>query len=164
MRRRRLSDFFSIDEERYIIIHIDTAEAEETNYEIERPAKRNNPSYSRELRNRVIDRINEWLGNQFGNEIFYAIAIEEIEAWVLTIYTDKQGDTCRYNDPKTELNRVLNRRLSKKERKVLSLGNELIKFDKLSKAFRKARKLSRFMILNDSLKLFCKSLETIHRT
>ncbi len=95
--------------------------------------------------------------NQFSNEIFYAIAIEEIEAWVLTIYIDKQRDTCRYNDPKTELNRVLSRKLSQKKRKVLSLGNELIKFDKLSKGFGKARKLSR-------ANLFCKSLEAIHRT
>jgi len=161
MKKRKLSDFFSIDEERYVIIHIDTAEAEETNYEVERPVKRDNPSYSKELRDNVTDRINEWLDNQFSDEIFYAIAIEETEAWVLTIYTDRQGDTCRYNDPKKELDRVLNKKLSKKEKKVLTLGNDLIKFDKLTRRFGKAKHLSKFVLLNESLNFFCKSLETI---
>jgi hypothetical protein len=55
----------------------------------------------------------------------------------------------------------LNKKLSKKEKKVLSMGNELIKFDKLSKSFGKGKKLSKFILLNESLNLFCKSLERI---
>ena len=49
IQKRKLSDFFSIDEERFIIIQIDTAEAGEIHYDVERPAKRNNLNYSAEL-------------------------------------------------------------------------------------------------------------------
>ncbi len=158
MEKKKLSDFFSIDEERFIVVHIDTAEAEEINYEVQRPAKHNNPEYSEILRNNVIEKINEWLENQFGDQIFFAIAIEEIEAWVLTIYADRQGDTCRFNDPKRELNRVLNRKLSKKEKKILRY-DEFEKFNELSKKFRKLKHLEKYANFNESLKLFCESLE-----
>lgn len=159
MEKRKLFDFFSVDEERYIVLHIDTAEAEEKNYDVERPVKHNNIHYSQELRRNVIDKMNSWLGNQFGARIFHAIAIEEIEAWVITIHTDKTGDTSRYNDPKKELNRILNRKLTRKEKNALRLQNELLKFERLSKAFTKKRKLSKFVNKNESLKLFCEDLE-----
>jgi len=157
--KNKLVDFFSVEEERYIILQIDTAEAEEINYEVERPEKRANPDYSRVLRNNVIDKINEWLENQFNEQIFYAIAIEETEAWVLTIYTDQKRDTCKYNDPKDELYKVLNRKLSKKDiNKILKCDNELEKFDKLSQKFRRKKDLMRYVNLNESLKIFCDSL------
>jgi hypothetical protein len=159
IQKRKLSDFFSIDEERFIVIQIDTAEAGEIHYDVERPKKRNNHNYSIELRNNVINKINEWLENQFSDQVFYAIAIEEIEAWVLTIYTDKQGDTCRFTNPKEELYRTLNRKFSKKEKKVLSLKDELSKSDKLSRAFRKLKILNKCVAFNESLNLFCESLE-----
>ena len=159
IQKRKLSDFFSIDEERFIIIQIDTAEAGEIHYDVERPAKHNNLNYSQELRNNVINKINEWLENQFSEQVFYAIAIEEIEAWVLTIYTDKQVDTCRFTNPKEELYRTLNRKFSKKQKKILSLKDELIKSDKLSRGFRKSKILNKCIALNESLNLFCESLE-----
>jgi hypothetical protein len=158
--RKKFSDFFSIDEKRFIIIQIDTAEAEETHYDVRRPRKKNNPNYSRELRNRVISKINEWSENQFGDQFFYAIAIEETEAWVLTIYSDRQNDTCGYTDPKTELNRVLNKKLSTKEKQIFK-KNEFDNFDKISENFRRSKKLNSYMLLNESLKLFCESLEKI---
>ena len=159
--KKRLSDFFSIEENRYIIIQIDTAEAEEKNYEVMRPVKHNNPNYSAELRKNVVSKINEWLDNQFQGQIFYAIAIEEIEAWVMTIYSNMKTDTARYSDPKIELNKILNRKMSKKEKKLLSIGNELIKFDKLSKKFKNRKNLNTYMRLNKSLEIFCKSLEEL---
>ncbi len=162
MEKKKLSDFFSIDEERFIVVHIDTAEAEEINYEVQRPAKHNNPEYSEILRNNVIEKIKEWLENQFGGQIFFAIAIEETEAWVLTIYADRQGDTCRFNDPKKELNRVLNRKLSKKEKRILGY-KEFEKFNELSKKFRKLKHLEKYADYNESLKLFCESLEEAER-
>lgn len=87
-----------------------------------------------------------------------AVAIEEIEAWVLTICTDRQGDTCRFNDPKDELNRVLNRKLSKKEKRILRY-DELEKFKELSKKFRRPKNFEKYANFNESLKLFCESLE-----
>ncbi len=159
--KKKLSDFFSIDEERLIVIHMDTAEAEEKNYEVERPVKHGNIHYSKELRKNVIGKVDEWLGNQFSDKLFHAIAIEEIEAWVITIYTDKGGDTCKFNDPKRELNRILNRKFTRKEKNTLRLDNELLKFEKLSRAFTKKRNLSKFINRNESLRLFCESLERL---
>jgi len=156
--RKKFSDFFSVDEIRFIIIQIDTAEAGYKNYEVERPAK--NGKYSGELRNRVIKKINEWTENQFTDQFFYAIAIEETEAWVLTIYSDRPNDTCSYTDPKAELNRVLNKKLSAKQKQIFK-KNEFDKFDKISENFRKSKKLNSYMLLNESLKLFCESLEIL---
>ncbi len=151
--RKKLSDFFSVDEERLIVLHMDTAEAEEKNYGVERPPKRDNIHYSQEMRKNVIGKIDKWLGNQFSEKLFYAIAIEEIEAWVITIYTDKRGDTSKFNDPKKELNRILNRKFTRKEKNTLRLDNELLKFDKLSKDFAKKR-------LFDGKYLFYKKFES----
>jgi hypothetical protein len=160
--KHKLVNFFSVEEDRYIILQIDTAEAEKINYEVERPKKHGNQDYSKVLRNNVIDKINEWLENQFNKQIFYAITIEETEAWVLTIYTTQERDTCRHNDPKYELNRVLNKKLSKKDKnQILKCDNELEKFDKLSDKFIKTKYLVKYVKLNESLKLFCDSLEKI---
>lgn len=118
--KNKLINFFSVEEERYIILQIDTAEAEKINYEVERPEKHANPDYSSVLRNN------------------------------------------KHNDPKDELNRVLNRKLSKKDKnKILKCDNELEKFDKLSEKFRKAKYLVKYVNLNESLKDFCDSLEKI---
>ncbi|MCK5522895.1 MAG: hypothetical protein KAI83_07150 [Thiomargarita sp.] len=162
LEKKKLADFFSVEEERYIILQIDTAEVEEINYEVKRPKKHANPDYSRVLRNNVVDKINEWLENQFSEQIFYAIAIEETEAWVLTIYTNKKGDTCRHNDPKMTLDKVLNEKFSEKDKnKILKNDNKLEKFDKLSKKFGRKKDLMRYVKLNESLKLFCDSLEKL---
>ncbi len=158
--KKKFSDFFSVDEERYIILQIDTAEAELGNYNVRRPKKHNNSDYSEELRNNIIQRINEWSDNQFYDQLFYAVAVEETEAWVLTIYSDDKKDTCRFSDPKRELDRILNIRLGEKEKKILNY-DEFKKFDELSRDFRKLKNLNRFMLLNQSLNLFCASLERL---
>ncbi|QTA80826.1 Uncharacterized protein dnl_31390 [Desulfonema limicola] len=161
--KRKLEDFFSIDEERYIVIHIDTAEAGDIGYEAAKPAKPGNSESSRILRQNVINKFDEWLNtNDFQGRLFFAIAIEEIEAWVLTIYTEQQNDTCMSNDPKDKLYRVLNKKLSAKQRNVLKKG-EYEKFDELSKLFRKKKKLRDCSCKNESLKLFCESLDVLCR-
>jgi hypothetical protein len=62
-----------------------------------------------------------------------------------------------------ELKRVLNRKLSQKDKnKILKGDNELEKFNKLSQKFRKTKYLMKCIKLNESLKIFCESLERIN--
>ena len=80
-----------------------------------------------------------------------------------TTYSDRQSDTCDHNDPKAALYRILNKKLSGKKRKVLSLKNELQKFDILSQDFKKRKKLNEFIQRNESLLIFCNSLDSLYK-
>lgn len=157
--KTKITDFIEpFAEERFIVIQIDTAEAHL--YGIEKPEKKDNPSYSSDLRNQIVSLINEWLGNQFEESVFYAVTIEETEAWVLTIYDEQQQETATYNDPKRKLSEVLHRKLTGKSRKILTY-DPLQKYDELTRDFRKLKNLSRYVHRNESLKLFCESIDRI---
>ncbi len=52
-----------VEREAIIIVQIDTAECELENYEVNRPEKDKN--YCTNLRNAVIDKIDEWLEGQY---------------------------------------------------------------------------------------------------
>lgn len=100
-----IDGFLSLENQDYIVIHIDTAEADR--YGVERPNKKNN-NYCEQLRNNVIDQINKWLVNNYSLQILYAVAIEEIDAWVLTIYEDR--NSVLIVDAKKRLNRILSKK------------------------------------------------------
>ncbi len=156
--RSKFRDFFSLEEERFIVIHIDTAEAEVKGYDVHRPDKSNNPDYSRLMRQSVIEKIKGWMNNEFEDRLLFAIAIEETEAWVLTIFWNGKKDTCEINDPKSELNRILNKKFKSKEKKILK-EREYVKFSELSKKFGKKKELEKYVLNNESLRLFCESLD-----
>lgn len=143
-----------LKEERKMIIHIDTAECGEKGYEVERPIKDNN--YCFNLRNNIIDKINLWLENDFLNDTYYAIAIEETEAWVHTLYENK--DTSKSANPKEAFSRYLAKNKLKvktndtyQRAKILSDN-----FTKLKK-----KKINSCLENNLSLKLFVESLPTV---
>ena len=148
--------------ERYIIIQIDTAECELPNYDIKRPNKKE-PTYCETLRNEVINKINEWLNNQFSENIFYAICIEEMEAWIHTIYENK--DTSIPVNAKEAFEKYLNKQ-GRKDKKLDKQLNQLkhqkaFKQSKaLSKAFQKlnTKKSQKVLDNNESLKAFIDSL------
>ena len=102
----------------YIVVHLDSAETKE--YGVERPdSGKSNPLYFSLLRKALINKINEWLQNKYSDRLFYAIAIEEIDAWVLTIYEDT--DSTLYTKPKEELNALFfgTKRMVKKGEKYI---------------------------------------------
>lgn len=135
---------FLFSDIKLIIIHLDTAEIDNQNFDFQRPTKNNNPNYCTELRNQVIDLINGWLNHSYQNQLLYAIAIEEIEAWLLTIY-EKQ-DTSLSANPKKKLFIHLN--------KEKNLG-----LVKLSEKFKKRKELKSFLAYNQSLKDFVLSIQ-----
>ncbi|MDN3581074.1 hypothetical protein [Mucilaginibacter flavus] len=161
--RRLIDTFFDnpIVQESFIVIQIDTAERHLVGYNVTEPvkSKENDPEeYCLELRVNVIDKINGWLENSHQDKIAYAVAIEEIDAWVLTIYDSKTADTSGYSNPKEKLSNEINRVFSNNSRRDLNNKKAFEKYDVLSQDFRKKKKLAVCMTKNESLKLFCESL------
>ena len=155
--RGRIREFVenAIDDEILVVIQIDTAEAQEKGYDVERPS-RDDPNYAEILRQRVVERINAWLEGEGIERVRHAVAVEETEAWVLTIFSTK--DTATVGDPKKQLNAVVNKTMSEKDRKKHFQRKEYAQADALSRAFRKLRDLEDCAGRNRSLWLFVNSL------
>lgn len=154
-----ITDFLEVplDEERLLIIHLDTAEAELTGYEAIRPSDEDTRQYSINLRNNVIAKVREWMNNYDTTKIRFAIAVEETDAWLLTVYTSK-GDTCHYKNPKERLHYELNRKLSIRKKNELFSKSSFERYSELSKPFRKEKELKKCAQKNHSLHLFYESL------
>ncbi len=140
----RALNFQSVD---YIVIHLDTAEIDSQDFAFIKPTKQTNPNYSTELRQKVIDLIDGWLENTYKNQLFYAVAIEEIEAWCLTIF--KVKDSIQSADPKKRLQLILN-----KDKKYKNTD-----FDKITSDFRNTKKLKQAIEFNQSLHDFYESVK-----
>jgi hypothetical protein len=148
--------FFYFEDSLNIVIHLDTAEIDQNNLSFTRPQKVGNPNYSTELRDLVINEINDWLDSEeFQAKSLYAISIEEIEAWVLTIF--EQVDTTYMADPKSSLARnlikknLISRQLSDKS---LFLEEVTMKHN-----FHKIKNLKIYAEKNESLKAFIIEVE-----
>lgn len=101
--RIQIDEFLAVKGQDYIVIHLDSAEADQ--FPVNRPSK--TAEYCSELRARIISKINSWLKEDISGNLLYAIAIEEIEAWILTIYDT--GNSASSAKPKEKLSRVLGR-------------------------------------------------------
>lgn len=138
--KNKIGPFFALSDSSQIVIHLDAAEAED--YPVVRPDK-NYHEYCRTLRSRIVEKINEWLGEDFGQKILYAIAIEETDAWILVLFDLKP--TCAYLNPKKRLGRALQK---KNEDSTITFDNYL----RLSKPIQKTKN---HLTQNCSLELFC---------
>ncbi len=140
--------FFFIDDQNYMVIHLDTAEIDQQDFDFQKPEK-NNDAYPTELRNQVINFINEWLENNYADELLYAIAIEEIEAWILAKFGK---NTTKSADPKRTLNHEL-KKISKN-----GIVNKEKEKDKIIDEMRKMKTLKPFLKNNKSLEEFVNSI------
>ena len=102
--RKKIDKFFLLEGNDFIAIHIDTAEAQL--YDIVRPPK--NKNYCSTLQTLIVNKIDAWLGNKDIDKILHAVAIEETDAWLLTIY-DNGTDSAISPNPKKKLNQKLGR-------------------------------------------------------
>lgn len=187
--RKRIRDFLEspIDEGvRLVVIHVDTAEigrsdsvlsvvrpakptvqtkpkkkrlsrAEEA--PIDRPLGASLTDYAKAFRAAVAGEIVDWLDGEFVDRSCFAIAVEELEAWILTL--SGQQDTCGLSDPKKHLLRWLNEsnRMSDRTRKRFFQMSEFQQYDELSKPFRQKTKLRDAAARNASLAAFVESLD-----
>jgi hypothetical protein len=147
--RELIEGFLAFQGQDFVVIHMDSAEAEE--YGVRRP-DRNSKLYSKELRNLIIEQINTWLDVDLSDSILYAIAIEETEAWILTMY--EKRDTAKSAKPKEKLGLILGR-LGKNS--VSNYDN----FDNLSKPFLKKKNVTKgnFLSYNYSLSAFYEEVQ-----
>ena len=154
--RSFLVDNNYLQEERSIIVQIDTAECDQ--YGVKRPNKKDD-NYCSRLRQAVMNQINTWLDNQFTDQLRYAICIEETEAWILPIYESKDSSTS--TDPKRKLERILKRKretdktFAKKEAKQISTFEQM---DFYSLPLRKKKGLTNACKYNQSLNDFVSSI------
>ena len=142
--RIKIGKFLKIEGQDIIIIHIDSAESDE--YGVPKPLK--DANYSITLRKNIITKLNEWLDGQFQDKIIYAIAIEETEAWILTIYEAK--DSSSSAKPKEKLEKVLSKL-------GINKSHNTENFKSISDQFTKKKNYSkgRYLSFNKSLEEFC---------
>ena len=153
--------FEAIDDQRFIVIHIDTAERLETGFDVTEPKKEDVEGYVQDIRGAVVLKLKEWLGENIEERIAFAIAVEEVEAWVIAIFDDRILETGFLPRPKEKLISILNRPnlITDRDRKRLFQMNEFDKFLELSRHFRKVKHLQDCAERNESLKVFCNDLE-----
>lgn len=144
----KIDRFLSVEGHDFVIIHIDADCSDE--YDVPKPAK--TADYSEKMRGAIITKINEWLGNNFQDQILYAVAIEEIEAWILTIY--EKRDSTPSADPKAKLKRNLSKMGIKYDHTHAGFFEISGKFSK-NKNFKKEK----FRDYNKSLDDFCQEVE-----
>lgn len=150
------TEFFDqdIQNEDFMIIQLDTAEIE--TFSVVRPTKKSNNNYVSELRTNVIDKIKEWLDDEeYDNKIIHAISIEELEAWLLTIFENK--DSISSMNPKAKLKKLL----SKKNKSSVETYQN---YHSLSKDFSKKKKLVTCCKRNESLSFFVQELTTLFKS
>jgi hypothetical protein len=156
----RIDEFLTspLDEERLVVIHIDAAECERSNYGVSRPKTQPGAEHAEELRDRIAAKLGEWLGGRDDKRLRYAIAVEETDAWLLTLDWRKETSTSR--DPKKALQQELHRsnRFSAKDLKRLFQQAAFHQYDELSKPLRKRKSLQDCQRWNKSLQLFLESL------
>jgi hypothetical protein len=146
---------FSIADNKFVIIQMDTAECEHADFGIKRPKKDNNLQYSSELRAILIEKIREWLEGTYTDKLLYAISIEEMESWILAGFAT--SNTVNSIDPKSKLfssNGELRRRnITKKE-----CRDDADFYKKITSDFTKKKNLLNYAKLNQSLNDFIESL------
>jgi hypothetical protein len=147
--RKKIEQFLSIEGQDWIVIQIDSLQCDD--YDVNRP-HRNSNDYPVNFRNQIIQKINEWLENNFLDNVIYAISIEEIESWLLTIHVNSNSTSS--TDPKSKLKLVL-------RKKGLSSEESYRNYFQLSEPFSKKRNHERYRYVtrNESLSLFCQELE-----
>ncbi len=158
----KISHFIDIFEnERFVVIHIDADTRKEVGYDVNEPITDNNVLEIELLHRNITKKLTEWIDNKLIDRISLAIAIQEIDSWILTLYSN--NETGLFLNAKERLLRIHNdpNRFSKKEKqKIFSLNQDKYElYNLLSQDFRKLKNLDQFSDMNISLKLFCKDLE-----
>ncbi len=161
----KIHDFLGpFESERFVVVHIDTDVRLEKGFEVNEPLELKSEEDLEQLHHNIAKKLEEWLGEDAPlNDITFAIAIQEIDAWVLPIYDTPQKDTGLLPNPKERLKRTLNKKLSPKERsKIFGLENDKYEqyHELTKKAFRKEKELKKLLKSNLSLSYFYDALKT----
>jgi len=158
--RDKISDYFDFfDDDRFLIVHIDSDMRNEIGFEVREPSEIKTIDDICSLRQNVIQKLEEWLNHKCIGKTVFAVAIQEIDAWILAIHSNKE--TGFLPNTKERLKRVLNDpSFPKREKqKIFALEDDKFKqYELLSSDFRKKNKLNSIATNNISLKLFIDDL------
>ena len=158
-----INQFFQVEGERFLIIQLDADNRMQSDYDVVTPRTLSTKEDIKALRQNIIDKIKSWLNTPvFDDKIFYAVAIDSIEAWVLSIYTN-EGETGFLLDTKQKLRAKINTSFTEKERKQLFALKMYDYFLAISKDFKKLKTLRLCLTKNQSLEDFVASLEEIKK-
>ncbi len=159
-KRPDFDKLMSQEDMKYIVVQIDTAEIDRQDFTFVKPKKENNLNYATELRTSVIDLINNWLSNNYSEQLLYAVTIEELESWCLTIF--ENGNTVYLENLKQRLQNHLQRKnLSPKDLKCHPTKNRNLYFEAFTQKsnFHKLKNLKHYATQNQSLSDFILSIE-----
>jgi hypothetical protein len=151
--------FDVLDNERFMVINIDAAERFDIGYDVDLPTREKREGYVEEVRAAVKGRILSWLPSDYHSDCTFAIAVEETEAWILTLWGD-DDETGHLPKPKERLNKIINQKMSDKDRKQHFSSSVSSQNRNLSKPFRKQKELQQSRLRNKSLDLFCVEIES----
>ncbi len=159
MRAERIREFLALhaDDDPVVVVQIDTAEAAEAHFDVVRP-DRATPDFATVLRERVRERLDTWLPPEVVGRVRHAIAVEESDAWVLTLWETQ--DTAQFPRPKERLERLLKgpkNPLVREGRGFFQLG-VFQRYDRLTRDFRKRKTLAVCATRNPSLRAFLDEL------
>ena len=164
----KILDFLDtpIDEVRFVVVHIDTDKCDTPEFGVVRPPKKPNAAcevYTSTLYKVVAARLEALLGPELRRRVCFAIAVEETEAWLLTLWDrDEPRDTGLRGDPKKYFHECIvgdpKRKNPPPAREKGAKEHEY--FDELSRGFREGFVLAACCERNDSLALFVTALES----
>ncbi len=158
--RNKISDFFDfVFDDRILIVHIDSDMRNEVGFEVPEPAEVQTIDDICLLRQNIIQKFKEWLNHEYIDKTVFAVAIQEIDSWILSIYMNKE--TGFLPNSKERLKRVINDpNFPKKEKqKIFALTDDKFKqYELMSSDFRKKKKLIKASDNNLSLRLFIEDL------
>ena len=127
--------FEGIDDEAILVVHIDTAERGEKNYDVLEPQRTGHPNwkeYSRELRNNVKIKIETLIPECHRDKVAYAIAIEETDAWLIPLYdAAKRSDSASNINAKEKLRTLIG--AIKKNAKYIDTTHDNLNYSNLGK-------------------------------
>lgn len=154
-----VSLFFELHEESLLIVQIDTAECSDLGYDVPRPDT-NDPDFISKLLELITEKVNSWLPDNFHNKTVLAIAIEETEAWILTMEPFNKSDTDKIPCPKETMDHLVPRKIRQSDiNRFFRSNNTFDKYDFLSKPMRRSKKLDAGAEQNYSLKAFIQQLK-----
>lgn len=129
---------------RFVVVHIDTDRCDAPGFGVARPEKKPKAageSYSATLRERVAARLDALLGPELRRQVCLAVAVEETEAWILTLWdaADLRDTGLRGNPKKYLMEKVVGDAMGKQPPRPRAKGEtEHDYFDFLSAGFRDA--------------------------
>lgn len=161
--REKFDNFFKLDDDAFIVIHIDSDVRNEVGYEVTEPKTIAKQEDLERLRETIVTKINEWLNNEFIDKVVFAVAIEEIDAWIMALFPSTGIETGFLHNPKERLQVLINTPnlfTKKQKQEIFSLKNDKLKqYALLSNDFRKEKTLLLAASKNYSLRKFCEELE-----